>query len=100
MPNLFSLEGRLALVTGSGQGIGFALAKGLARHGAAVVLNGRTAEKIDRAVAALRSEGQTAHGAVFDVVDAAAVQAEVERIEKEMTAIAKAQGAVQRSRSW
>ena len=45
--SLFSLEGRLALVTGSGQGIGLALARGLAEHGAAVVLNGRSAAKVE-----------------------------------------------------
>jgi len=84
MSELFSLKGRIALVTGSGQGIGFALAKGLARHGARVVLNGRTAEKIDRAVAALRAEGFSAEGSVFDVVDAAAVEADVARIEKDI----------------
>jgi gluconate 5-dehydrogenase len=40
--SLFNLEGRVALITGSGQGIGLALAKGLAEHGAEVVLNGHT----------------------------------------------------------
>jgi gluconate 5-dehydrogenase len=84
MSELFSLKGRLALVTGSGQGIGRALAKGLAQHGAKVVLNGRSADKIDKAVAALRSEGFSAEGSVFDVVDAAAVEAEIARIEKEI----------------
>jgi len=84
MLDLFSLKGRLALVTGSGQGIGFALAKGLAQHGAKVVLNGRTAEKIDKAVTKLRSEGFAVEGSVFDVVDAAAVDADVARIEREV----------------
>ena len=84
MSELFSLKGRLALVTGSGQGIGYALAKGLAEHGAAVVLNGRTAEKIEKAVASLRNEGFAAQASVFDVVDAAAVEAEVARIEQEI----------------
>ncbi|MCY4180410.1 MAG: SDR family NAD(P)-dependent oxidoreductase, partial [Litoreibacter sp.] len=41
MSDLFSLQGRRALITGSSQGIGFALAKGLAEAGAEVVLNGR-----------------------------------------------------------
>jgi gluconate 5-dehydrogenase len=87
MSELFSLKGRIALVTGSGQGIGFALAKGLAQHGAKVVLNGRTAEKIEKAVAALRREELAVEGSVFDVVDAAAVEADVARIEKEIGAI-------------
>jgi gluconate 5-dehydrogenase len=84
MTELFSLKGRLALVTGSGQGIGFALAKGLAQHGARVMINGRNAGKVDKAVSALRGEGLAVEGSVFDVVDAAAVEAEVERIEKEI----------------
>lgn len=84
MSELFSLKGRLALVTGSGQGIGFALAKGLAEHGATVVVNGRSADKVEKAVASLRSTGLKAEGSVFDVVDAAAVEAEVARIEKEI----------------
>jgi gluconate 5-dehydrogenase len=87
MSELFSLKGRIALITGSGQGIGFALAKGLAQHGAKVVLNGRTPEKIDKAVASLRGEGFAAEGSVFDVVDAAAVEADVARIENEVGAI-------------
>lgn len=84
MSELFSLKGRLALVTGSGQGIGFALAKGLAEHGATVVVNGRSADKVEKAVASLRSKGLKVEGSVFDVVDAAAVEAEVARIEKEI----------------
>ena len=48
---LFSLEGRRALITGSSQGIGLALAKGLAEHGAAVVLNGRDPSRIEKAAA-------------------------------------------------
>ena len=54
---LFSLEGRRALITGSSQGIGFALAKGLAVHGAAVVLNGRDPGKIEVAAAELSAVG-------------------------------------------
>ncbi|MEW9805549.1 SDR family oxidoreductase [Mesorhizobium marinum] len=84
MSDLFSLKGRIALVTGSGQGIGYALAKGLAAHGAKVVLNGRTAAKIGKAVATLRGEGHDVEAAVFDVVDAAAVGAEIDRIEREL----------------
>ena len=52
---LFDLTGKRALVTGSSQGIGFALAEGLAAAGAEVVLNGRDAEKLTRAAADLRA---------------------------------------------
>ena len=84
MSGLFDLTGRLALVTGSAQGIGQALAKGLAEHGAAVVVNGRSMDKVARAVTALTDLDLAAEGSVFDVVDAAAVEAEVERIEKDI----------------
>ena len=46
---LFELTGKRALITGSSQGIGFALAQGLAEHGAEVVLNGRDAGKLEAA---------------------------------------------------
>lgn len=83
-PGLFDLTGKLALVTGSSQGIGLALARGLAQHGASVVVNGRTADKVEEAVAALGAEGLRAHASVFDVTDPAAVSEAVERIETEI----------------
>jgi NAD(P)-dependent dehydrogenase (short-subunit alcohol dehydrogenase family) len=70
---LFDLKGRRALVTGSSQGIGLVLARGLAEAGATVVLNGRDAENLARSVAALKAEGLSAHGCAFDVTDAAAI---------------------------
>lgn len=79
--SLFDLTGSRALVTGSGQGIGFALARGLAQHGAEIVLNGRDAAKIDKAVAALAEEGIVARAAVFDVTDQPAVAKGVDLIE-------------------
>ncbi|TJV25256.1 MAG: SDR family oxidoreductase [Mesorhizobium sp.] len=81
---LFSLEGRLALVTGSGQGIGFALARGLAEHGASVVLNGRDATRIDSAIEKLRADRFKAHASVFDVTDFRAVAEDITRIEAEI----------------
>jgi gluconate 5-dehydrogenase len=84
---LFGLEGRLALITGSSQGIGFALAKGLAAHGAAVVINGRDKSKVDAAVAELRALGFSVHGSSFDVTDLAVVKKGVRIIETEIGAI-------------
>lgn len=81
---LFDLSGRRALVTGSSQGIGLSLALGLGRAGAAIVLNGRDAAKLDGAVAELREEGLTAEAATFDVSDSAAVKAGIDRIEAEI----------------
>ncbi|MEJ1976904.1 MAG: SDR family NAD(P)-dependent oxidoreductase [Acetobacteraceae bacterium] len=71
--NPFDLSGRRALVTGSGQGIGLALARGLAEAGASLVLNGRDAAKLDRAADALRAEGRSVDCAAFDVTDKDAV---------------------------
>lgn len=74
---LFDLTGKTALVTGAGSGIGFALARGLARHGAEVIINGRNAEKAEAAAGDLRAEGLSARAAAFDVTDPAAVNAAV-----------------------
>jgi gluconate 5-dehydrogenase len=76
---LFSLTGRRALVTGSSQGIGLALAKGLAEAGAEVVLNGRDAGKL--AIAAKAIPG--ALTLPFDATDHAAVRAAVDHFESE-----------------
>ncbi|MSU66359.1 MAG: SDR family oxidoreductase [Opitutus sp.] len=78
---LFDLQGRTALVTGSSQGLGFAIARGLAQAGAAVVLNGRDAKKLAVAADTLRGEGARVETAVFDVTDGAAAQREVARLE-------------------
>ncbi len=79
--DLFSLKGRLALITGSSQGIGLGLARGLARFGARVVLNGRSVEKLELAAGQLAKAGATVDAAVFDVTDAQAVQQGVDHIE-------------------
>ncbi|GGG23002.1 gluconate 5-dehydrogenase [Caldovatus sediminis] len=78
---LFDLTGRLALVTGSSQGIGLALAKGLAEAGARVVLNGRDPAKLAAAAATLAEAGIAAEQAPFDVTDPIAVDDAVAGIE-------------------
>ena len=80
----FRLDGRIALVTGSSVGIGFALARGLAQAGATVVLNARTTARLAEASATLAAEGLNAHQRAFDVADAAAVQGAVASIESEI----------------
>lgn len=83
MSHLFDLSGKTALVTGSSQGIGFALAEGLAAHGARIIINGRDTEKVDSAVESLESKGYTAIGAAFDVTKPC-VAGSIDRIENEI----------------
>lgn len=72
--SLFSLAGRRALITGSGQGIGLTLARGLAAAGAEIVLNDIDPSRLQSAVATLASEGFGVEGRCFDVTDASAIQ--------------------------
>ena len=77
---VFDLKGRRALVTGSSQGIGLALAAGLAGAGADVILNGRDAEKLAEAAASLAGGARVLP---FDVTDHAAARAAIDRFEAE-----------------
>ncbi|MFL9923138.1 SDR family oxidoreductase [Herbaspirillum lusitanum] len=83
----FSLVGKLALITGSSGGIGFALARGMAAAGAAIVLNGRDAGKLAKVARQLRDEGYTIHESSFDATDSASVREAVAAIEKDIGAI-------------
>jgi gluconate 5-dehydrogenase len=84
---LFDLTGRIALVTGSSQGIGLTLARGLAGAGAHVVMNGRDAAKLAAAAQGLKAEGLKVSAQPFDVTDRASVVAAITRIEGEIGAI-------------
>ena len=70
----FRLDGRRALVTGGGRGIGLAAASALAEAGAHVTLAARTAQEIEDAAAAIRARGQKAEALVLDVTDIEAVR--------------------------
>ncbi|MCK0168358.1 SDR family oxidoreductase [Jannaschia sp. S6380] len=78
---LFDLTGRRALITGSSQGIGLALARGLAAAGAGVVLNGRNAANLAAAADTLRGEGATVETLPFDATDHDAVREAVDGFE-------------------
>jgi len=84
---LFDLTGKRALITGSSQGIGFALAQGLAEYGAEIVLNGRDAGKLEAAVAKLKGAGYKVSAAGFDVTQVQAARDGVAAIEKNSGAI-------------
>jgi gluconate 5-dehydrogenase len=83
----FRLNGRRALITGSSGGIGLALARALGQAGAAVILNGRNASKLQAAAQLLRTEGLSVSTAGFDVTDADAVRQGIDAIEKDMGSI-------------
>lgn len=83
----FDLTGRTALVTGSSRGLGRAMAEGLGRAGARLIVNGVNAAGLDRAVDELRASGLSAEGVAFDVTDEAAIVAAFERFDRAGTAI-------------
>ena len=78
MPPSEDLTGRVAIVTGAGQGMGRAVARALAARGATVVVNDRVAETAEAAAAELRDDGGEVTAIVADVVDRAAVRRMVE----------------------
>jgi gluconate 5-dehydrogenase len=73
----FDLTGRTALITGAAQGIGFALARGLGRAGASVVLNDYNEAQLELALTQLREQNLQATGCAFDVTIPEQVQAGV-----------------------
>ncbi len=85
--SLFDLSGQRALITGSSRGIGFALARGLAGAGAAVVLNGRDGDALAAAADSLRGDRATVHTLPFDVTDHDAVRSAVDTFESDHGAI-------------
>ena len=85
--NMFSLEGKIALVTGGSYGIGFAIACGMAEAGATIVFNDINEDLVNRGLAAYTEKGIKAHGYVCDVTDEAAVQNMVATIENEVGVI-------------
>ncbi|MFC1549987.1 SDR family NAD(P)-dependent oxidoreductase [Candidatus Neomarinimicrobiota bacterium] len=82
MNNLFDISGKIALVTGSGQGIGYILAKGLADAGCTVILNDIIENRLNKTVDKLKKEGFNAHGVVFDVRDEDQIKTSIDNIEK------------------
>ena len=73
-PDQFRLNGRTALVTGSGRGLGWAMAQGLAQAGARVLLHGRDHERLAPRLQELRNAGHAADAVAFDMADRAAMK--------------------------
>ena len=84
---MFDLTGKRALITGSSQGIGFALARGLAGAGSEIVLNGRDQSKLNTAAEILQGDGAKVHHLTFDVTDHKAVRAAVDGFEAKVGSI-------------
>ena len=82
--NQFSLNGKIALITGASYGIGFALATAYAKAGATIVFNDIKQELVDKGLAAYEAEGIVAHGYVCDVTSEEQVNHLVETVEKEV----------------
>jgi gluconate 5-dehydrogenase len=76
-PDRFRLDGRTALITGSGRGLGWEMAKGLAEAGARVLLHGRSRERLVPRLDELAAAGHANGALCFDMADRAAMQAEV-----------------------
>jgi len=84
---LFDLSNKIALITGSGQGLGFAIARGLGKAGASLVLNDINEEKLNRAVSILSKEGIAVYGCPFDVTNKKQIQQKITALEKELGSI-------------
>ena len=78
---LFDLSGKLALITGSSQGIGLALAQGLGAAGATIILNGRDTNKLSAAEETLKKQNIKAHSLAFDVTDHDTVSRAIQQAE-------------------
>jgi len=79
---LFDLKGKVALVTGATHGLGMAMATGLGKAGATIVINGHSSQdKLDKAVATYKEQGIHAYGYLFNVTDEAAITGALDKIE-------------------
>ena len=85
--NAFSLEGKIAWITGASYGIGFAIAEAFSSCGATIVFNDINAELVEKGLKAYAEKGIKAHGYVCDVTNESAVQDLVKKIEEEVGVI-------------
>lgn len=85
--NKFSLNGKIALVTGASYGIGFAIASALHEAGAKIVFNDASKENMEKGLAAYKAQGIDAQGYLFDITNEELVKQSIEQIEKEVGVI-------------
>ena len=83
---LFDLNGKTALITGSSQGIGYALANGLAEAGSDIILNGRNIKKLKQSVESINTK-QIIFQLCFDATDYEQVRQSIDKFEKEIRPI-------------
>lgn len=84
MKDLFSLENKIALITGGTHGLGMAMAKSLGAYGATLVINGHTPGKLESAVQEYKQLGLKCYGYLFDVTQEVEVETNIQHIEKEV----------------
>lgn len=84
---MFSLKGKIALVTGASYGIGYAIAKGFAKAGAVIVFNDINSELVEKGLESYKKDGIEAHGYVCDVTDEVAVGEFIKTVEKDIGTI-------------
>ncbi len=80
--NIFNLEGKTALITGSSRGLGLVLARGLGKAGAKLILNGKNEERLIQTVNKLRKEGFNVNGLSFDITKKEQIVKQVSHMEK------------------
>ena len=87
LTSLFDLTGKVALVTGSSRGLGYAIADGLAAAGATIILNARNAEQLASAEKDFKAKDYTVYTSNFDVTDSATIRKAVAQVTNEVGAI-------------
>lgn len=85
--DLFSLKGKTTLITGSGRGIGFSLARGLGQAGSTIILNDIEENRLETARETLSQEGITTYTSVFDVTDENNIANQIRAIENDVAPI-------------
>jgi len=82
MQNIFDIKDKIALITGSSQGLGYIMAQGMGKAGAVVILNSRNERNLKKATDELIKQGIKAESYAFDITDEKAVKKTVVSIEK------------------